>query len=36
VMQRAGVDAALEREDTPEEIRVMIRIPRRAPEGAPR
>lgn len=36
VMRRAGVNAALEREDTPEEIRVMIRIPRRAPEGAAR
>ncbi len=34
VMQRAGVEAALERQDTPEEIRVMIRIPRRGREGA--
>lgn len=30
VMQRAGVDAACEREDTEEEIRLTIRIPRRA------
>ena len=29
IMQRAGVDAACEREDTPEEIRLTIRIPRR-------
>ncbi len=27
-MQRAGVDAACEREDTDEEIRLTIRIPR--------
>ncbi len=30
VMQRAGVDAAVEREDTDDEIRMTIRIPRRA------
>ncbi len=29
IMQRAGVDAAVEREDTDEEIRMTIRIPRR-------
>lgn len=29
VMQRAGVDAACEREDTDDEIRLVIRIPRR-------
>ena len=29
VMQRAGVDAAVEREDTDDEIRMTIRIPRR-------
>ena len=28
IMQRAGVDAAYEREDTDEEIRLTIRIPR--------
>ena len=28
IMQRAGVDAACEREDTDEEIRLTIRIPR--------
>lgn len=35
VMQRAGVDAACEREDTPDEIRLTIRIPRTgsAPQG---
>jgi len=33
VMQRAGVDAAVEREDTDEEIRMTIRIPRRAAEA---
>ena len=32
VMQRAGVDAAVEREDTEEEIRMTIRIPRRTIE----
>ena len=32
IMQRAGVDAAVEREDTDEEIRMTIRIPRRAAE----
>ena len=30
VMQRAGVDAAVEREDTDDEIRMTIRIPRRS------
>lgn len=34
VMQRAGVDAAVEREDTDDEIRMLIRIPRRAAETA--
>ena len=34
IMQRAGVDAAVEREDTDDEIRMMIRIPRRAAETA--
>ena len=29
IMQRAGVDAAVEREDTEDEIRMVIRIPRR-------
>ena len=32
IMQRAGVDAAVEREDTDDEIRMTIRIPRRAAE----
>ena len=36
VMQRSGVDAALEREDTDEEIRMTIRIPRRAKKNLPR
>ncbi len=36
VMRRAGVDAAVERADTDEEIRVTIRIPRHAKEGAAR
>ncbi|MBO4915301.1 MAG: ParB/RepB/Spo0J family partition protein [Oscillospiraceae bacterium] len=35
VMQRAGVDAAVEREDTDDEIRMTIRIPRRAAESSP-
>ena len=30
IMQRSGVNAAVEREDTDEEIRMTIRIPRRA------
>ena len=34
IMQRAGVDAAVEREDTDDEIRMTIRIPRRAVETA--
>ncbi len=34
LMQRAGVDAAVEREDTAEEIRMTIRIPRRSAEHA--
>ena len=34
VMQRAGVDAAVEREDTDDEIRMTIRIPRRGIEQA--
>ncbi len=34
VMQRAGVDAAVEREDTDDEIRMTIRIPRRAAQAA--
>ena len=34
IMQRAGVDAAVEREDTDDEIRMTIRIPRH-PAGAP-
>ena len=34
VMQRAGVDAAVEREDTDEEIRMTIRIPRRTAESS--
>ena len=34
VMQRAGVEAAVEREDTDEEIRMTIRIPRRAQTAA--
>ena len=33
IMQRAGVDAAVEREDTDDEIRMTIRIPRRAAEA---
>ena len=32
IMQRAGVDAAVEREDTDDEIRMTIRIPRRSAE----
>ena len=32
MMQRAGVDAAVEREDTDDEIRMTIRIPRRSVE----
>ena len=32
IMQRAGVDAAVEREDTEDEIRMTIRIPRRGAE----
>ena len=32
IMQRAGVDAAVEREDTDDEIRMTIRIPRRIAE----
>lgn len=32
VMQRAGVEAAVEREDTDDEIRMTIRIPRRVAE----
>jgi len=32
IMQRAGVDAAVEREDTEDEIRMTIRIPRRSAE----
>ena len=36
VMRRAGVDAAVEREDTEDEIRMTIRIPRRgAGQGKP-
>lgn len=34
IMQRAGVEAAVEREDTDEEIRMTIRIPRRSAEQA--
>ncbi len=34
IMQRAGVDAAVEREDTDEEIRMTIRIPRHAAEAS--
>ena len=34
IMQRAGVDAAVEREDTEEEIRMTIRIPRKGAGGA--
>ena len=34
IMQRAGVDAAVEREDTEDEIRMTIRIPRRTAEPA--
>lgn len=34
VMQRAGVDAAVEREDTDDEIRMTIRIPRRSAESS--
>ena len=34
VMQRAGVNAAVEREDTDDEIRMTIRIPRRSAEQA--
>ena len=34
VMQRAGVNAAVEREDTDDEIRMTIRIPRRNAEQA--
>ena len=34
IMQRAGVDAAVEREETDDEIRMTIRIPRRAAETA--
>ena len=32
IMQRAGVDAAVERDDTDDEIRMTIRIPRRSAE----
>lgn len=35
IMQRAGVDAAVEREDTEDEIRMTIRIPRRGANGKP-
>lgn len=31
VMQRSGVDARTEREDTPDEIRLLIRIPKKRP-----
>ena len=34
IMQRAGVDAAVEREDTDDEIRMTIRIPRRSAGAA--
>ena len=34
IMQRAGVNAAMEREDTDDEIRMTIRIPRSAAERA--
>lgn len=34
IMQRAGVDAAVEREDTDDEIRMTIRIPRCSAEAA--
>ena len=34
IMQRAGVEAAVERADTDDEIRMMIRIPRRGAEQA--
>lgn len=34
IMQRAGVDAAVEREDTDDEIRMTIRIPRRVGEAS--
>lgn len=34
IMQKAGVNAAVERKDTDEEIRMLIRIPRRSAERA--